>query len=711
MAAVVTTPAVLPLLFPLEKQDAVGFADLEILQDTNQYDENQRDNPNINRSQPVPIMTEGSERQTSPKEAKLFEKDNRYSDDESSIFSEEAYIRVARSPALPSASSAQSRHFEKLVALRAPHRAENTARPGSPTKHAQLQGILHSQQRSTHAKIGVGLQNRDTSSFPESAWSDIPRSTEQPGPVVNRSIAESSGERDDEEEEGIRSFPERNVDVKSSWDGTEDDDVNASQYAGQLEIRRITEHWTRMRDSRDAVKQTFDRIKTERDKLLDLRQKRDTAYRALEMAILSNLQRPPDLDRLCKASREASLNCQQAEMHLDGLIDELEEGEIDLEIQERRFFTAVAHSETSVEVDGSDTESRPSSRTSLRGIPADRPEDIHPLYAELQDSLGELQLAREFMMSLRLKKRLLDSKKVCEQTLDDKDFLDDHDGLQRKAQSQIDHWAQTAESLETECREKDVMPKHLPVVDFHRQGSGFDTLYKDDVDLEEIGPEHTFSGATGPKTLAHPRFPVLLSNPIHLLGQFPQTAQQYLRMAVSLPAHVPLKSKYVEDARRECGIQFLLTVTPPREAQKEHIAQPAPTQNGSRDNPRDALQQDKGPPHGTQVTLAELRSKDGPVVEWENKQDYINRWLLHKLRLSAMEAETLSATFRSFLKILNIERWQMDVLYFWARDEAAHDTHVEGQYGERSSLAVFLDEDVRKSESGMTERAAGQSAD
>ena len=90
-------------------------------------------------------------------------------------------------------------------------------------------------------------------------------------------------------------------------------------------------------------------------------------------------------------------------------------------------------------------------------------------------------------------------------------------------------------------------------------------------------------------------------------------------MATSLPPSFPARQKFIDDAARETTIHSLI--------------------------------QDADP---------------------QNKSDYINRWLLHKLRLSALEAIILYSTFRMRLKIRDLDRWQQDVLEVWTLDQAAN---------------------------------------
>ncbi len=56
----------------------------------------------------------------------------------------------------------------------------------------------------------------------------------------------------------------------------------------------------------------------------------------------------------------------------------------------------------------------------------------------------------------------------------------------------------------------------------------------------------------------------------------------------------------------------------------------------------------------------------------EDKVDYINRWLLQNLRASPLEVRVLLSSWPASLRIINLRRWQEDVLYFWTRDAAAN---------------------------------------
>jgi hypothetical protein len=57
--------------------------------------------------------------------------------------------------------------------------------------------------------------------------------------------------------------------------------------------------------------------------------------------------------------------------------------------------------------------------------------------------------------------------------------------------------------------------------------------------------------------------------------------------------------------------------------------------------------------------------------------DYINQWLIHRLRTSPLEAELMLAVCETEVRVVNLRRWQEEVLYYWRLDEAA----VGGRFG------------------------------
>ncbi|KAI1505880.1 hypothetical protein F5X99DRAFT_173828 [Biscogniauxia marginata] len=428
------------------------------------------------------------------------------------------------------------------------------------------------------------------------------------------------------------------------------DDIDEDDVAGRAlrrgSLQRLTDKFSKLRSRRTALWDVFDGIRARRTLVQDLRQQKNQADRAFMIAVQDILPRHPGLDELFKSMQDAQLRCQEAEERFDEMIDELQYGEAELESEERRFYTAAAGSHSVVSDDESDDDSRSTTREnlSLRGITGDRPEVSHPLFESLREAFEDLQLAKELLVNTRMKRtaliarrsqfltddsfdllltyggdvgkrRALELKKSEFMTEEDLEELKQYDHLEQTAMADIKFYTEQVQLLGAECREKGVV---LKTTSFQQDVFGLDATHRDDIHLGTV-PFDQDDSKEYPKTLAHPVFPTLLSNPTHLLESFPQTARQSLRMAVSLPPNLSSREKHIDDAAREVNIHAL---------------------------------------------LSESKAED--------KSDYINRWLLHKLHLSAMEAEVLWSTFRLRLKILDVDRWQRDVLHFWWRDPAAN---------------------------------------
>ncbi|KAI0124367.1 hypothetical protein BJ170DRAFT_81950 [Xylariales sp. AK1849] len=543
------------------------------------------------------------------------------SDGESSVTADETFHRLGRAPVLPSASSyASIKHLtKKLAAIPRARRHESPIPAGrhlGPSKYSKanepqpppaLQPEAHSPEPlsyGSHGLVRIPHGHQGTSQMKGSGHANqnaeflAPKQSSElassralwHGDMARSSLQSDSGE--DEE------------------DSTDEEATGRVPDLNRNDMRLITEQWTRVREQRDILKDTFHDIGKERTTLQDIRQRKDQAYRNLRLAIQEILPNNPGLNQLFNGAQDLDLVYQEAETNFDGLIDELQKGELHLELEERRFYTAFAESDTSTESD----DSRPTSRITLRGIRGDRSEDLHPTYESFQDAFRELQLAKEGQMDLALKRRRVASKKVEDLAGEEEDFLKSYDALYGRAQEEFQHWMEIAENLETKCRERNLIPQDVLT---QQEGFRFFNVSSDDIYLEEV--VLTNSTGVGPKTLADPHYSHLLSNPMHLLKDpFPQTAEKSLRMACSLPPTVPKRETYIQNAKKEFGIESLL---------------------GS--------------------------SGD------EDKRGYINRWLLHQVRQSAMEAELLRAQFGSVLQILDLQQWQRDVLYFWSRDAAA----------------------------------------
>ncbi|KAI5919134.1 hypothetical protein F4810DRAFT_714852 [Camillea tinctor] len=576
------------------------------------------------------------------------------SDDDNSSVSNNTHVGITRRsqfppflPAIASSSSISKSLPQRLAATISA--ADSALAPRSKSAH-RFQPHPKSHTSSVPS-------NRPPNRPPDSLVSStglirpsIPKFDDHPRQDTNHSDTASTGE----ESSVYYDLPALEADQDGSEyesvDDIDEEDVASHALQGGS-LQRLAEKFSKLRSRRTALWDVFEGIRAKRTQVQDLRQQKNQADRAFMIAVQAILPSHPGLDDLFKSMQIAQLRCQEAEECFDEMIDELQYGEAELEAEERRFYTAAAgsHSVDSDDESDSDGHSTTQEDLSLRGITGDRPEVSHPLFEELREAFQDLQLARELLVNTRMKRktllarksqfltddsfhllqsygdvgkrRALQLKQSEFMTEEDLEELQQYDHLEQTALADIEFYAERVHVLEGECREKGVV---LKTTSFQ-----LDTTYRDEIHLGAV-PFYNDDSQEYPKTLAHPVFPTLLSNPTHLLEAFPQTARQSLRMAVSLPCNVPLRQKHIDDAAREVNIHTLL---------------------------RDS--------------------------EMEDKSDYINRWLLHKLHLSAMEAEVLWSTFQIRLNILNVDRWQRDVLHFWWRDQAANipsvhfaDTHT-----------------------------------
>ncbi|KAK3327975.1 hypothetical protein B0T19DRAFT_179274 [Cercophora scortea] len=297
-----------------------------------------------------------------------------------------------------------------------------------------------------------------------------------------------------------------------------------------------------------------------------------------------------------------------------------------------------------------EAESRPESRISLLGISSDRQEDIHPLYQQLLDRAGDRELAREHYDDLRLHRdKILDKleikllrvrtnqgKTLSEEELtylkssvgqahtdasafraqfgvaldeDDVEFLMDFEAREAEAKRSLEESTRDTERLRHLCIEQGVMRKHPS---YNEEFTVF--LGNNPTALGPDGNMRIDDPARPGGDLTHPIFPTLLSNPSHVLDLL--SPMQALTKAMELPKDNPNTIQRRTECMKELGIANLMKKV-------------------------------------------------------DNKPDYINQWLIHRLRTSPMEAELALSVAQTRLNIRNIRRWQEDVLFHWRQDEAA----------------------------------------
>lgn len=381
-----------------------------------------------------------------------------------------------------------------------------------------------------------------------------------------------------------------------------------------LRLRRKTQRRRLRKDSADNVFMTFLRPLLVSSKATNLLATSHTRLREM----FECMQKERD-------------KCQDVETTLESMEEELGYAEDELHHQEKSLVDEL-RPDAKIATKGKTPE--PTSRRSssplptlLLGIGAEGPEDFHPLYQKFISEVGYLQLAKEHHQDLLFRKESIereqdhlklaqDYRPTNSKRLETQDlkFLRDFDLHMRETVLEVERLQVKVERLRQMCRNRGVFPKHAPLHEAYR----FERDLGDDVFLNPDPVEDKDADS-----LFTSRFGVLLYNPKHLIEDPPVTAKAALRRAVSLKdgdSLYPFKQEMFATTAKEYLIEHLI---------------------------QDAKESDK--------------------------TDFINRWLLHRLRTSAVEVELLYSLFMSSssLTILDFEQWQQDVLFYWTRDDQA----------------------------------------
>ncbi|KAF4451884.1 hypothetical protein F53441_5203 [Fusarium austroafricanum] len=390
--------------------------------------------------------------------------------------------------------------------------------------------------------------------------------------------------------------------------------------------------WVKLKDQRVKLNDIKSQMAKKRKILRELRRQRDDADNdfmgvvrpmliAQQMQIATGLgtleRRLADLQRL-RTEYQASENDYE---DLEVTLDEEEETLNRLEI---RFFSLLAVGQTiPLEQPPGDDPKQEEDKNipyHLMGISPDGPpEDQHPLYLDLMAAVGDLENAKEELDELLFLKEQhegeLKMKSAAGMELNEAEieFFDEFPLEEEQMRNSVTSLEKQVADLRKLCEEKGVMQKHLSsrVSYLLYPENGYEDIELDDVSvIQRSQPD-----------LAHPTFPVLLSQPEHVMaGEFPLTPRGALKAAAALPITDSVKPSRMQLASKEYSIDRLML------------------------------------DHG-----------EG------GKGDFINRWLLHQLRLSSVNALLLHTTFTKSraLKIRDLDRWQSDVLHYWWNDEGA----------------------------------------
>ncbi|KAH6994877.1 hypothetical protein EDB80DRAFT_586386 [Ilyonectria destructans] len=410
--------------------------------------------------------------------------------------------------------------------------------------------------------------------------------------------------------------------VKNTTRGSDASVASSVSSEGEIEML-----WTKLKEKRDKLNRMKTEMAKRRKELRDLRRRKDDADNAFMSVIRPMLisQRgamhtPPNLlDRRLNDMQSLRTDYHFLEANYEGLEVMLDEEEVELNSLETRFFSLLAAGRTRLERPRADTDSEldqidyfQSMPVDLKGISPDGPpEDLHPLYVELMSTVGDLENAKEDHEDLLFIKEQydydLEMKRPTEMGDEVAEFYAEFPAEQQRMMGNVNRLEVAVDRLKNECETQGVMRKHMsPRVEY---------LLYPEREFEDMDLEETEAILEQRLSLAHSKFPVLLTQPEHIM--VPQTSLDALKAAATLPDNDPDKRVKMQLASKEYAIDRLIM---------DH--------------------------------------------ETGGKTDFVNRWLLQQLRMSPMNAALLHSTFMSSrsLKINDFWRWQSDVLHYWWRD-------------------------------------------
>lgn len=332
------------------------------------------------------------------------------------------------------------------------------------------------------------------------------------------------------------------------------------------------------------------------------------------------------------------------------------------------------------------------SSASLRGIRADLAQDFHPLYTRLLKATSRKKLEEEELENLTLERnhivRIITLKYLI--------------ALARQRQEQVDDdRVFEIRPEDTEILEKQLKdPNNIDILARRYDIDEDDVEFLKTFDQQVKEGEHIVASLTA--EIWHLRSLCIERG---AMPRYPEPSYEYdINEALGLPteqveeemedpifngrAFVPVvhpgykpkpQPKWPNDPLSLRNPRFFLLLSDPRHVLEEKTPQRAlqeAAQRVKKQLPPDAAQDDAAvrKNHEVQRYVKEININNLLLnAEPSKKVDFINRWLMHKLRTSTVEMLVLlmvSMTTLSLTRITNWGAWQNDIARFWTRDAA-----------------------------------------
>ncbi|SPN98820.1 uncharacterized protein DNG_01861 [Cephalotrichum gorgonifer] len=427
--------------------------------------------------------------------------------------------------------------------------------------------------------------------------------------------------------------------ITSTMVRLQDRNPQKEKVSGRIAGRDVEDMWSDLRAKREDIYSLRLEMTQQRESLRELRRRKDDADNKMLSMVRQVLPRLGDALRVSFAETEA-LRSEYAtqENFYEAREVRLDELEVELVQSETQFFLGLSQrtgADTRRVFSAAKSDSgRAKVPLELMGISPDGPpEDIHPLYRQFQKAVGEFGLASESLHELLGARAEIDFKLTIDRHLEmerldeeEREFLSEYEKEEKKRSTKLQKARGRVAYLRKACEDQGVMLRHLSFDMVYILRTHFPTEGDDGDDMgEDIVLGDNASPSTG---LARPFLPRLMSQEAHLFGKFPVLPPEALEAAEGLPLDTPHRQMKVLRAQEEVELYHIFSSCP------EH-----------------------------------------------NVSAFVNRWLLHQLRISPHIGHLLyNLTMGEDDGMSNRElrQWQEYMLESWWGDDAPQAKEPEG---------------------------------
>ena len=352
-------------------------------------------------------------------------------------------------------------------------------------------------------------------------------------------------------------------------------DRNADAVTGKIGDHYVRDLWGDLSKKRQDIYDLRLGMTSDRKALRELRRRKNDADNKMLSLIRQVLPRLGNDYRRSFADAQALRDeYTTQENHYEEREVVLDKLEGELELLETKFFAGLSQRagadgdrEDTRNVNGGSSQ-QDDMPIELRGISPDGPkEEMHPIYSQFQDAVGDFGLASESWHELLGARAEIDFKLTIDKHLEmerldeeELEFLEEYPEEEARRSKELQEARERVERLRRLCEEHGVMRKHLPFQVFYVLRKHFPTAEDDESDLDDDVDllENTHSRLVKPGR-ARPFLWRLMSQEAHLFGEEPVLPYKELDAAVE--AAIP-NPKRIRDAEEEMFLWEIFSSCP-----------------------------------------------------------------------------------------------------------------------------------------------------